>query len=80
MNKENKKKKKIKVNRKIIKIYLIGNRFAKSRSLPLTEEQVEQFYEELNDEKSIMEFDNFYFAKARFNYAIVKDKKIKIEV
>ena len=65
----------------IIKIYLKGHRFCKFKSIPLDEDEVNQFLEELNNSDKIMEFDTFCFNKDSLDYykvekVIVKTKKI----
>lgn len=42
-----------------------------------SEDDIDQFYEELCDDKPVMEFGSCYFAKDNFNYAKVKEKKVE---
>lgn len=70
----------IKIEKYIIKIYLNTSKFCAFKSIPLTEEQVDQFYAELIDNNSVMEFGTFYFNKAVFHHAILEtviEKKIE---
>lgn len=65
----------------LIKIYLKGHKFCKFKSIPLDEEEVNQFLEEINNSDRIMEFDTFCFNKDSLDYykikkIIVKTKKI----
>ena len=67
------------VTKYVIEIYLIGKRNCVFKSIPLDEDEVEQFYNEMNENSKIMEFGTFYFSKDRFDYAKVKEVKIKID-
>lgn len=66
------------VTRCIIRIYLKGHKKCMFKSLPLDEEEMDQFYKEMNSEEPIMEFGNFYFYKKDLDYAIYD--KVQIEV
>ena len=79
-NKEIKKVKYIKVEKFIIKIYLKHHLFCKYKSIPLDEDMVDQFYEELNQDNKVMEFNDFYFNKENLDYVRAKSVKVKENV
>ena len=63
-----------------LKIYLKGSMFCKYKNpILMDEDEIDQFYSELNDSTPIMEFGGFYFPKSEFRYAKTKVKKIKVE-
>lgn len=62
----------------IIYIYIKHKFRCIAKSTPLTEEQLDEFYAELNNNSLVMEFGEFYFNKCDFKYA--KTKKIKVKV
>lgn len=64
--------------RYILYIYLKKKWFCVAKSTPLTEEQLDEFYAELNNSDLIMEFGEFYFNKTELRYA--KTKKIKLKI
>lgn len=66
-----------KVEKFIVKIYLKGHKFCKFKSIPLTEEQIDQLYKELNMSEPVMEFDTFYFNKSCLDY--IKLKKVIVK-
>lgn len=82
ISKESKKNfKVVKVEKFIVKIYLHKHHFCKFKSIPLTEEQIDQFYAELNDSTSpIMEFGTFYFDKIGLDYVKLKRVIVKEKV
>ena len=64
--------------RYILYIYLKKKWFCVAKSTPLTEEQLDEFYAELNNSDLVMEFGEFYFNKTELRYA--KTKKIILDV
>lgn len=71
----------VKVEKFIVKIYLRKHRFCKFKSIPLIEDEVDQFYKELNDLKNpIMEFGTFYFDKASLDYVKLKRVIVKEKI
>ena len=66
-----------KVEKFIVKIYLKDHKFCKFKSIPLTEEQVDQLYKELNMPEPVMEFDTFYFNKNNLDYIRLKKVIVK---
>ena len=61
----------------VIKIYLKHHKFCKFKSIPLDEEEVNQFLQEMNDPNLIMEFDTFCFNKNSLDYYKVKKVIVK---
>jgi len=70
----------VKVEKYIVKIYLKRHFLCKYKSIPLTEDMIDQFYEELNQDAKVMEFNDFYFNKDNLDYVKVKTVKIKEKV
>ena len=78
--KETKKIKYVKIEKYIVKIYLKNHLFCKYKSIPLDEDMIDQFYEELNQDNRVMEFNDFYFNKENLDYVRTKMVKVKEKV